>query len=47
MVEFEIDLSPTIPPENREANLQAREILEVRATTSEGASAVKTAVLAL
>ena len=47
MVEFEIDLSPTIPPENREASLQAREILEVRATTSEGASAVKTAVLAL
>ncbi len=46
-VEFEIDLSPPIPPENRKVDLQSREILEVEATTSEGASAVKTAVLGL
>lgn len=50
-VEFEIDLSPPRPIEDREAtpagaDSQAREILEVRATTPEGASAVKTAVLA-
>lgn len=50
-VEFEIDLSPPMPAEGREANPagtdpQAREILEIRATTPEGASAVKTAVLA-
>ena len=38
-VEFEIDLSPL-------STVEAREILEVRATTPEGASAVKTAVLA-
>ncbi len=49
-VDFEIDLSPPMPAEGREANPagadpQARKILEVRATT-EGASAVKTAVLA-
>lgn len=47
-VEFEIDLSPPIPVETRPgAGLQARQILEVRATTPNGASAVKTAVLAL
>ena len=52
-VEFEIDLSPTMPAGGREgpappasADPQAREILEVRATTPRGASAVKTAVLA-
>ncbi len=50
-VEFEIDLSPQIPAEGREANPtgtdpQTREILEARATTPEGVSAVKTAVLA-
>ncbi len=49
-VEFEIDLSPQIPAEGREANPagadpQPREVLEARATTPEGASAVKTAVL--
>ena len=46
-VEFEIDLSPPIPPEANYASTdsQAREILEVKATTPEGASAVKTAVL--
>ena len=50
-VEFEIDLSPQMPAEDREANPtgadpQPREVLEARATTPEGASAVKTAVLA-
>ena len=49
-VEFEIDLSPQVPAEGREANPagtdpQPREVLEARATTPEGASAVKTAVL--
>lgn len=50
-VEFEIDLSPQMSAEGREpspagAASQPREILEARATTSEGVSAVKTAVLA-
>ncbi|MBA3952177.1 MAG: hypothetical protein H0X57_09915 [Rubrobacter sp.] len=50
-VEFEIDLSPQMSAEGREANPagadpQPREVLEARATTPEGASAVKTAVLA-
>jgi hypothetical protein len=49
-VEFEIDLSPPIPPEGGEGSTspdsQTREILEARATTPEGASAIKTAVLA-
>jgi hypothetical protein len=50
-VEFEIDLSPQMPAEGHEANPasadpQPREVLEARATTPEGASAVKTAVLA-
>ena len=49
-VEFEIDLSPPILPEGRRGtpspDSQAREILEVRATTPEDVSAVKTAVLA-
>ncbi len=49
-VEFEIDLSPPLPAASREApagaDSQSREILEVRATAPEGASAVKTAVLA-
>lgn len=50
-VEFEIDLSPQMPAEGREVNPtgadpQPREVLEARATTPEGASAVKTAVLA-
>jgi hypothetical protein len=46
-IEFEIDLSPPLPLEANYASTdpQAREILEIRATTSEGASAVKTAVL--
>jgi hypothetical protein len=49
-VEFEIDLSPQTPTEGRETNTagadpQPREVLEARATTPEGASAVKTAVL--
>jgi hypothetical protein len=49
-VEFDIDLSPQTPAEGREANPagadpQPREVLEARATTPEGASAVKTAVL--
>ena len=48
--EFEIDLSPPIPPEGGEGGTgpdsQTREILEARATTPEGASAIKTAVLA-
>ena len=48
--EFEIDLSPPIPPEGGEEGTgpdsQTREILEARATTPEGASAIKTAVLA-
>ncbi len=49
-IEFEIDLSPPIPPEGREqpgfVEGKTREILEVRATTPEGEAAVKTAVLA-
>jgi hypothetical protein len=49
-VEFEIDLSPPILPEGGEGSTgpdsQTREILEARATTPEGASAIKTAVLA-
>jgi hypothetical protein len=48
--EFEIDLSPPIPPEDGEGSTgpdsQTREILEAKATTPEGASAIKTAVLA-
>jgi len=49
-VEFEIDLSPQIPAEGREAHPtgadpQSREVLEARVTTPEGVSAVKTAVL--
>ncbi len=49
--EFEIDLSLSMPAGTRgKANPssegQAREILEVQATTPEGASAIKTAVLA-
>ena len=49
-VEFEIDLSPQMPAEGREstpagADPQAREVLEAKATTPEGASAVKTAIL--
>jgi len=49
-VEFEIDLSPQIPAGGREASPagadpQPREVLETRATTPEGISAVKTAVL--
>ena len=45
-VEFEIDLSPP-PPQTNSAGSEAqpREILETRATTPDGASAVKTAVL--
>ncbi|MCA1731050.1 MAG: hypothetical protein LC751_17125, partial [Actinobacteria bacterium] len=47
-VEFEIDLSP--PAEELKSNpgsaSQNREILEARASTPEGASAVKTAILA-
>ncbi len=51
-VEFEIDLSPPTPAESGKAvpgtdPREDREILEVRATTPNGASAVKTAVLAL
>jgi hypothetical protein len=50
-VEFEIDLSPQTPVGGREVNPtgadpQPREVLEARATTPEGVSAVKTAVLA-
>lgn len=47
-VEFEIDLSPPSPAgaANPGPEGQTREILEVRASTPEGASAVKTAVLA-
>lgn len=51
-VEFEIDLSPPIPTEYGEEgsgggpDSQIRDILEARATTPEGASAVKTVVLA-
>ncbi|MDP8951661.1 MAG: hypothetical protein M3N18_05395, partial [Actinomycetota bacterium] len=49
-VEFEIELSPSIPAGTRETSTgpggQPREILEIRASTPEGASAVKTAVLA-
>lgn len=48
--EFEIDLSSPILPEGGEGSTgpdsQTREILEARATTPEGASAIKTAVLA-
>jgi hypothetical protein len=48
--EFEIDFSPPIPPEGGEGSTgpdsQTREILEARATTPEGFSAIKTAVLA-
>jgi hypothetical protein len=51
-VEFEIDLSPPTPAESGKAvpgtdPREDREILEVRATAPNGASAVKTAVLAL
>lgn len=46
IVEFEIDLSPPPPDGMPEPAQQPREILEVRASTPEGASAVKTAVLA-
>ena len=47
-VEFEIDLSPQIPADTNLAGAdpQPREILEARATTPDGVSAVKTAVLA-
>jgi hypothetical protein len=51
-VEFEIDLSPPSPAESRTGSLSSeppqehREILEVRARTPNGDSAVKTAVLA-
>jgi hypothetical protein len=46
-VEFEIDLSPPpIPTESSLDPQESREILEIRATTPEGDSAVKTAVLA-
>ena len=44
-VEFEIDLSPPILRQSRDTNQQARKILELRATTAEGVSAAKTAVL--
>ena len=49
-VEFKIDLSPQLPAEGREAkpagaDPQPREVLEIRATTPEGASALKTAIL--
>lgn len=49
-VEFEIDLSPSIPAKSREVGPDAepqenRKILEARATTPGGDSAVKTAVL--
>ncbi len=45
-VEFEIDLSPPTPAESNRDLQESREILEIRATTPEGVSAVKTAVLA-
>ena len=50
-VEFEIDLSPPVPAEGSEdgpgtGSQEEREMLEIRATTPEGDSAVKTAVLA-
>ena len=50
-VEFEIDLSPPAPAESSKdgsgsGSQEEREILEIRATTPEGDSAVKTAVLA-
>jgi hypothetical protein len=50
-VEFEIDLSPPVQTESREAassvdSQERREILEIKATTPEGDSAFKTAVLA-
>jgi hypothetical protein len=49
-VEFDIDLSPPIEGKTREGGPGAgpppRDILEVRATTPDGVSAVKTAVLA-
>lgn len=48
--EFEIDLSPSLPAGTGETapgpEDQTREILEIRASTPEGASAIKTAVLA-
>jgi hypothetical protein len=50
-VEFDIDLSPPTPSEDNEVNPRAvlqedRQMLEIRATTPGGASAIKTAVLA-
>jgi hypothetical protein len=50
-VEFELDLSPPVQTESREAassidSQERREILEIKATTPEGDSAFKTAVLA-
>jgi hypothetical protein len=49
-IEFEIDLSPPLLPEGSgegpDPDSQAREILEIKATTPEDVSAVKTAVLA-
>jgi len=45
-VEFEIDLSPPISVESSFDLQERRDILEIRATTPEGDSAVKTAVLA-
>ena len=45
-VEFEIDLSPPMLAESSPDPQESREILEIRATTPEGDSAVKTAVLA-
>jgi hypothetical protein len=49
-VEFEIDLSPSTPAEDGEISpglglQEDREMLEIRATTPGGASAIKTAVL--
>jgi hypothetical protein len=49
-VEFEIDLSPPTPAEDSEISpgvglQEDREMLEIRATTPGGASAIKTAVL--
>lgn len=45
-VEFEIDLSSPPLPDGNPAAEQDREILEARATTPEGVSTVKTAVVA-
>jgi hypothetical protein len=49
-VEFEVDLSPPIEGKAREVDPgidpRAREILEIRGSTPQGVSAVKTAVLA-